>query len=314
MKVIHSSKNGFREITEMVTEISWGGDLEQVARSFSVSLIFNEMISNNGIENGDGLKIMSSEGKSIISGVIFSKEYDRVSRTVTLSAYDSLIYLLKNITTRKVEGVSVSNLIRSICTDYGVKVVELPNIDTRLTDVYRDMSIFDMIKKSLEEDAKLSGAKWICRADGNAIRVETLGSSTRKIKVSFDSNEMGLSVKNSIEDLSTVIVIRGKNDSILAQAENTSAKKKYGQMIFQETSEDYTKSQAQLRANSILDELSKETVEVQLECVGHPELVSGDKVHLVDDLFRIDEEYIVMQDSHTFSGNQHTMSLCLKKV
>lgn len=316
MRVEHKTKESIKDITDFTSSITWGGNVEQVARYFSVSFLLSSdaLTPKIQLSNGDVLKIVGDDEKEIISGVVFRKDTDRASNALSVSAYDSLIYLLKNTTTKIIKSVPVSTFLQSICAEYGVKILRMPTISTKIKDVYRDMTIFDMMVKALSEDTKLTKKKWICRAIGNDLVIEELGSSAKSVYIGYDTNEISLNVTESIEETRTAIVIRGKGDSVIATVENAELSKLYGRMQHQETNEKLTKAKAQIYAKNLLEELGKEQIEINVESLGDPQIKAGDKVNLVDDLLEIDEAFVVTQDDHTYSSGLHTMSLTLKKV
>ncbi|GAU79506.1 hypothetical protein [Fusibacter sp. 3D3] len=316
MKVILIKNNNPFDITDLVQNVSWGGNINQVSRSLTFQILYSEdyYTPKLSIDNGDLVKLLDQEEKIIISGVVFTKVTDRAGGTINITVYDPLIYLTKNMTTKVVDNIRVTEFITSLCDEFGITIAKIPSIQSKLEGVFRDMSLYDMILKALEEYTQLTQIDYLMKMDSKGLVIETLGHEGILIDLETGSDEIyTITVTESIEALRNVVLVRGKGDNIFAEAVNAEMISRYGRMQHQVTEDNMDRSKSKIYAQNLLKDLCKASVDISLQMKGNVSIKAGDKLTLVDKGLGIDETYIIEEDGHNMTESGYTMHLKLIK-
>ncbi len=316
MKVILIKNNNPFDITDLVQNLSWGGNIKQVARSLTFQMVHSEdyYTPKVSIDNGDFVKLLDQEDKIIISGVVFSKATDRAGGTVNITVYDPLIYLTKNMTTKVVDNIRVTEFIKSLCEEFGIKVTKVPQIQSKLEGIFRDMSLYDMLNKALEEHAQLTQTEYLMKMDSEGLVIEALGAQNKVLDIEAGIDEIySIGVTESIEELRNVVIVRGKGDGVVAEAMDADKIAQYGRMQHQVTEEKMDRSKSKVYAQNLLKTLCKASVDINLQMKGNVLVKAGDKITLIDKRLDINEAYIIEEDSHNMTESAYTMNLKLLK-
>ena len=99
---------------------------------------------------------------------------------------------------------------------------------------------------------------------------------------------------------------------VVASEKNKSLEKKIG--IFQEVQspeDSMSKAQVKKLAKSVLKEESTPERTLTIEALGIPGVISGRGVYIIIKALGLKRTFYVDQDTHTFEGGMHTMSLTL---
>ncbi|MBF4693899.1 XkdQ/YqbQ family protein [Fusibacter ferrireducens] len=316
MKMIVVKNKKTFDISDLIQNLSWGGSINQVARKLTFQMIYGSdyYTPKFVVSNGDFIKLLDQNDQLILSGVIFSKETDRAGGTISVTVYDPLIYLTKNLTTKVAKKVAVTHFIKSLCDEFEIEIVRMPDISTTIDGIFRDVSVYDLIKKALVECSKLNDIQYVMRYEGNGIAIDALGTHVNTMDLVSGEDEIyTLNISESMEELRNTVVIRGKGDGVLVTVKDDELIKKYGRMQHQSSEEKMTKAQSQIYATKLLKELGQETLELSIQMKGNTKIKAGDLVNFKDEELRLNQSFVIEEDNHSMNNSDYTMDLKLMR-
>ncbi|MGN0613037.1 MAG: phage tail tape measure protein [Porcipelethomonas sp.] len=121
--------------------------------------------------------------------------------------------------------------------------------------------------------------------------------------------------RKSIENIKTRLKILSDEDTVYAVKKNAGLEKKIG--IFQDIEQkddDLSEEKLNQTIEEKLKEISSPEISLSVEATGIPYVISGVGVYVIIDELGIRRTFWVDEDSHTFKGSSHTMSLTLNSV
>lgn len=309
VSVIKGNKEYF--ITEIVKSIKWGGDIRQAARKVDLEYVYNQDVS---ISNGDMLMLRNGSDE-LIRAIIFTMG-KKPDKNFTVSAYDHMIYLVKNKHEYIFRDVTASEIIKTICTDFSIPMGTIADTYTKIPKlILRDKSLYDMMLIAITETKKLNGKKFILKMkEGKLNLIEKVPKA--KIWVLEEGvNLLDASYEESIEDTRTQVRVVGKTKDktpLVAVVKNDELKRLYGTMQeFKEHSEESTQEQINQIANQMLKELAKVSKTASVEAFGIDDVEAGDAVYIIEKTTGLVGTYYVESDEHTLSDGVHKMNLKL---
>lgn len=125
-------------------------------------------------------------------------------------------------------------------------------------------------------------------------------------------NLISYSSGKSIEGVKTRIKLLNDEDSVIAEASDTSLEEIIGMRQDIDTPDD-SLSQGQISelAKSMLAEQSRPTENLTVKAIGKADVISGIGVFIQSPHLGLSKTYYVERDDHTFEKKYHTMSLSL---
>lgn len=302
-------------IEEIVQSVEWSGDVQQATRSLTVSLLN----TNDGstpllnFELGSELRFFS-EDVELFRGIIFRRSVNQ-SGELTLTAYDENVYLTKNTDTRKFINMTASQIIRRMCTDFGITIGAVADTKYVIPKlILRDMTIWDMFTTALTVTRKQTGRRYFIFASNGRLSLVERNARKAAYLIESTSNLLTASYSQSIEDLrNQVRVIGGKEAApITAVATDGASAARFGIMQHLENADtDATKAEIRQLADQLLRELNVIGDEAIISAVGYDDTYAGVSVYVYDELTALTGSYYVSSDTHTYSNGIHTMTLTL---
>ncbi|OME86928.1 hypothetical protein BK120_08370 [Paenibacillus sp. FSL A5-0031] len=302
-------------IEEIVQDVEWSGDVQQAYRTLTVSLLStldgSTRIAN--FEIGRELRFYS-EGAELFRGIIFRRDIDQ-SGVMRLIAYDENVYLTKNMDTRKFVSLTASQIVRQLCTEFGVdfgNITDTKYVIPKL--ILRDMTLWNMITTALTVTRKQTGRRYFVYAENGRLNLAERKDRKATYFIESTSNLLTASYTQSIEDLrNQVRVIGGKETApITAVASDSASAARFGIMQHLENADsDATQSEIRQLADQLLKELNVIDDEATISALGYDDTYAGVSVYVYDAMTDIIGNYYVSNDSHTYSNGIHTMLLTL---
>lgn len=301
-------------LSQMTTQVTWSGDIAEASRTCEIALVNTLDGSNPYLKLEEGRTIhCSKNGTIFFRGTIFSTTINSKGE-MTLTCRDANHYLTKNTDTLKFTNQTASQVITSICKQYGIPYGKIADTKYKIPRLlYRNKSLYDMCVIALTETRKKTGGKFIVTndADGKLNLTERKNQVVRLI-ISEGNNLITSSLTQSIEDMRNSIRITGKDgeDSKGITVSGSTSIQNYGLMRQKEHEADKTNAELKPIANALLAELNVKKKEMTVEGVGDTSIRSGVSVQISDRMTNIQGGFYVQSDSHTFVPNlSHTMSI-----
>jgi len=153
--------------------------------------------------------------QEIFRGTVFVWDYQTDPLgSLSITAYDSLIYLMKSKDDRFYKaGQTARAIIQDIAGAWGIPLGDVQGPDITLAkQVFREDSLADMISSVLNEARKKGGGKWIVRSKQGKIDVIRPGQNSPVYRFTHDENVDNIQDQQDIEDLVTRVKIIGAED------------------------------------------------------------------------------------------------------
>lgn len=324
--IIHISSSAKYNVTNMLKQLTWSGDVDNLPRKIEVQLQ-----NANNLHDGDtlvnyqtgNLVVAYEDGDEFFRGYIFSKSIDE-SGVDSFVAYDELVYLTKNAHSALIKNKTASETIKSLCQKYGVAVGSIESTGYKIPKkVVQGQALSDLFKELLSETRKHTKRSYIFRSKQGKVYMYSREASP-KLTITV-KDVISASRDESIEDLRTqVMVTKGSlepdpKDKAAVKftsytKRDSSAASKYGIMQHVENVDDKMKYDAmKKKAASLLDQLNNPDITRNIEFVGDIACTTGNIIEIHDDITNIMGKYYISADSHTWESGVHKMSLQLSK-
>lgn len=309
--------NGTYDISEMVVSAELSGDTSKLNRQLNVNAIVTKDGRTPLFRISEGSRIsLRIDNKLRFVGVVFSHEVSS-DGNVTLTAYDSNVYLSKSNDSRIFKNKKASDIIAMLAKDFGIKTGAIAN--TGYVIPYLRMSnktLFEMVVTALRLTQGQTGKRYFIGNDGGNLTLKEGAKSDTKYVFKDGANLISATFKSSIEDTITQVKVIGgaKGKEISVVAKNEKLRQRFGVMQALETmDEKATASQIKQRADALMKQKGVIDEQYQVEVLGIPEVDVGTPVYIKNVMTGIYGAFYVTSVKHTYTEN-HLMTLELSRT
>lgn len=315
---IKFKENTVFEITELISEMSYVGSTSQASRSLKVKIINN----NQTCKCGDLIQFIDN-GINYV-GRIMECELSKDGKCYDVECNDGLIHLSNSYTTR-VEGGSAKEIAIRLCNEVGIghQYIEDKNV---IQKVFEKKTYYDILKD-------IYGDMYQISMIGALLSIKHKGWTTSYIL--NDSNIIDIHQKDDIKDIKNKVIYYDDKGKIIKEEKNETIEK-YGH--FQNIGENDSNNSSINIDNYYwwTDEEDKKNIdtptitqkktlalnkyikdiknELSITAIGDNTCVSGNYIRYKDIDTNIIGLYEIVNDSHTYRGQSHTMDLILEFI
>lgn len=287
-----------RDITQLVQNVSWSGDLTQNARKACVKYLYSTSAELPRVPavKGDTLGIYSEDGILRFLGIILTVESSVSSPVVSVAAADVMWYLGKNKTYKVYEGLP-QDVVRAACAEFNVTVGALPLLEAPV----RVMSTGD--KTIMQVISEAYGNGYYTYASQASVCVAKRGEDLVAV-LTTDGNVQDIKYKTSIEGMVNRVAIIDDKSELTGYVQND-PDLKYG--LLQEVYKQEKDKDAQAEARKLL---KTESNSCSLNgWLGNWNCTAGKAVYIKDGGNGMAGVFLIKDDSHSISGGIHKMDL-----
>lgn len=302
------------DITDLITQVKWGGRKGSAARYVEMTLLDDENRSARaGIKPEEGHHcIFYCNGKERFRGIIMrTNQSDK--KALSFKAYDNGIYLANNKDTFNYSGKTMTYVFKNICKRFGIPYSACAISTYKIPELTKPKTTaWDVLCDGMSQVYKAKGIRHYIDSQKGRLRFLTRRDNIIQLVIEPGHNLISYSSSVSTEKVKTRVKLLSKDGKTLALKKNSALEKKIGIMQEVEQSDD-SLSAAQLKklVDSILKEQGSPERSLKVELLGNPDIISGLGVFVIIPALGIRRTYYVDEDTHTFVGNQHKMSLTL---
>lgn len=301
MKIFIQTADGSNwDVTSVAGNIGWRYELEALAGEFNFSVKSNQF--------GVGDKVLvKSKNYIVFQGMIVSESG---KHTKDFTCLDFGFNLNKNEIIVQFNKVSVKQAIIQMCHKLNIDV-EIPDIATKVTKLYKDQPVSDIIKDLLSIATLETNNKYYMRVFGKVLAIRTFHREPIEVfNISTD-----YSLDKSIENLYNQVVIVGdgeKETRTVATEKDAVSIKRYGTLQLIETVSKEEKSKANNMAKNKLKEVNKIEQNFSITCDGNYHLVSGRIARIKHPELKGD--YLIKEVTHEYKNpDNYRCSLTLER-
>lgn len=313
--IIVSAAGTAHDITSLVEKITWKGRKGSSARSLVARILDDDgyQHARSGIDVEKGYQcLLNYDGKEIFRGTVM-KTTQKHDKIMSFTAYDCGIYLANNKDTFCYTDKTASEIFRDVCARFNFKIGTVAATHYRIPELTKKKtSGFDAICDALSLEYDATGIRHYVTSSKGELSLITRRENLLQWVLEVGQNLTSYSYEKSIEDVRTRLRLLSDEGTVLAESRNADLESKIGIMQEVETL-DETLTDAQIRelCKSIMDEISTPSRVLSVDALGLPDVISGIGVFIVIPHLGLSRTFYVDQDTHTFQGNKHTMSLKL---
>ena len=312
-KILLTQNNKTIDITSFVSTVSWSGGKTQAARKLEIGMInsvVDKYAPNLYINNGSLLKLIN-DNKTLFEGFVFFNERAGQKSVVYVTAYDRLIYMLKSKAVYNFENKTAEEITSLVCTHFQIPVGTISKTGAKQSFIANGKSLYDIIMQAYTGASKINGKKYMPKMIDGKLNIIEVGNKLCSIMLTDTTNITDSGYTESIENMVNRIKIHDDKGTQIGIVENVEWIKKYG--LLQDV---YTKEKDkrfETVAKTMLEGVRKD---INVECLGNIECVSGNGVHVRDSLTGLTGLFYIDSDTHTWQNGQHIMRLVLnfKKI
>lgn len=309
-------KNGAAsEMSNLVLSVTWAGRRGSSCRTLQVTFIDDDGYKHErtGIDVEKGHQcIFYWKNKELFRGMFMTQGQTK-SKTMSVKAYDTGIYLANNKDTFVYTNKKASEIFVDCCKRFGILydtvadtryiIPELPKPKTTAWDVIAD---------ALSITYKATGIRYypMCAVDKMSL-IERRYNILQWV-IETGVNLIDYSHSKSIEKINTRIKLLSKEGKVLAEDSDSALEKKIG--IFQDivqVNDEMNAGQLNELVKTTLAENKKPTENFSISALGQADVITGVGVFVTVKPLGISKSYYVEEDTHTFEGQYHSMSLKL---
>lgn len=255
------------------------------------------------------------DGKKAFYGYVFKKKRSGCD-TIDVTCYDQLRYF-KNKDTYIYKNKTADNLLKMICSDFGLKTGILADTKYLIAKkVEQNKTLFDIVQNALDETMQNKNKLYVLYDEFGRIRLTDIADMQLNILICEDTAE-SLDYVSSIDDqtynkakLVYVNKEEGKIDTYIAQS--SANINKWG--VLQYYSEEQSNKGLKAKSNAILNLYNRKTRNLTVKgAAGDIRVIAGCSVMVSLDLgdMRVNNYMLVDEVTHIFNNGIHTMDLKL---
>lgn len=295
-----------RDITELVSSLTWSGNVRQMPRELRGTLAVprDGSVDPPALDEGSILTLQHS-GQALYTGPLTSVTTESQSIVVDFDSMDRAFYLEQNEGWYQFNGNPPEEIVRAICQDYGIPVGSLAAAGTAIRRKFPGVSLGDIMATAYTMAGEENGKRYILRFTGEgALEVrEKPTAAGYEIRVT-----QSVATSWSIESLQNSVAIYSDTGDLLGRVSDEDSVAINGLLEHAISQQNGTDAQAEAQAYLTDHETAQKlTVEVP----GDTRLITGEAVILRDTGLGVSGLFWIDSDTHTWKNGQHFTKLTL---
>lgn len=310
MKVILNNSEGYKDLTPLVTSITWSGDLQQVARKLEVRLAVSPYDSSlPKVKTGLGnmLKLQTDDGRELIKSFIFSRELSYNGTELQLTAFDGLIYLTKSQMSYNFQNMTAEAIAGKVCHDLGIIPGNLAATGINQSYIAQAKAGYDIIMTAYTTASRQNDQKYLAVMNQGKLDIIEKGRLVANYMLNNEYNLSNSTYSETIENMVNRVIITDDKRNSVGQVQNGQWMKDYGllQAIYQQEPGKISDTVAQ----SMLKDVEQKA---SIEALGNIECVTGKAVMIKEPYTGLKGSFYIDGDTHTWSDGKYMMNLILE--
>lgn len=318
IELLWIAKDQTFDITDYVQQITWKGAKNTAPRSIDVTMVNSDkgLHQKLGIKEGQIL-LFKWKGVELFRGIIFSQTRSK-SASQSVKAYDQMIYMVKNKKSYVFTNQKASEIIKRLCNDFQIPMGNIKDTGYKIPSLVVDgETLYDIAYKAIYATFKHTGKRFHLRTEQGKVNLIEKKDTVRQWIIEDGVNLLDYNYETSIEDsASSVVMVAGEEKkAITISKTDNDLTKSFGVIQhYEKITDKLNKAQLQERVNQVLADKGKIQRKFSLDALGIYSVITGTAIHVIAKDLGIAKGYYVEDDSHTFKGNSHTMSLTLSET
>lgn len=309
----HTTYDGHTyDMTHLVESFTWSGSEDEAARKVELTYAYNPKdlgFYNHQIELGDKVSITVDEHK-IFEGRVFFRKRDTNAFTMSITAYDPMIYLAKSKVYLVFNQVKAIDAFRRISAEVEIPFTALPNLGTVVNFVADGKSCTEVMKMLYDNIKADTKKEYMAVYLLDGIHLVEKGTLIDGFIASDSYNVINSSHSESIEDIVNRVKTVNESGNVISTDSDAESIKRYG--IFQDIYKQQPKPKGNAVSNASMAKAKPKGVknDSSISAIGNIQCISGYSINVEEE--QLKGKFYIKSDTHKFQGNVHTMDLTLE--
>ena len=306
------NKTGLIDVTNMVSEITWSGSVEEVARKLELNFLFplHDHYAPKVYPNiGEQLFLYDDNHTELFQGRVFYNERLGEQGTIQITAYDDAIRLAKSKGTYNFKGKTAEAITKIVCNDLGVEIGQLAHTGIPQKMLCNGMGMYEIVSNAYAGASKQNKKKYSINMRQGKLCVDEIGKEEVTTTISSDTNIIESSYSENAEEVINRVKIYDEQDQYLGVVEDKELIDLVG--VFQDV---YTKEQDKQAGTVASNMLQGIEQSIEMTTLGNVEYRSGKLVNIEDSVTKQLGLFLIVSDSHSWSGGQYRTNINLEVV
>lgn len=321
LEVLLDNKNGIVwDISGISGDLTWSTARTGTPASVNFSLLADGLYQDKAftINNGDVIRV-TQDGTNVFYGYVFSIKHNSVGE-VSVKAYDQVRYLLAKAT-YAFKGKTATQIIQQIAAEFQLKTGRIDNSGYVLPTFAADaQSALDIIEQAITQTLISTQKHYVFFDDFGGLSLRLVDDF---VSVFYIGDASLLTDFNYTRDIDSDTYNRiklyrdnkdtGKREVYAAQDSANIAK--WGVLqLYESVDEQLNEAQIKERLAQIVQLKNREMQSLKLEAIGDVRVRAGTYVPIIVDALDFQQPMLVDEAKHSFTGNDHKMTLTLKVI
>ena len=291
------------DISSLIVSVTTSGSTKECARTLTAEILqspTDKNIPTVQVEMGDQVQF-SESGQSFV-GTVRQVSRSTASNTITITAKDFGVYIIKNQISAKVKDVTPAQAAASLAGQYGVPVGSLVDAGFRFSRKWVGVSLYDAIMTGYALAAADTGKVYRLWFEGTSMVIGELGDEIAAV-LSEDENITQAAYSESIENMISQVDIVDQDGNITETIQ--------GDMTYGVTRQQISAGEdAREKAQEILSSKGL-TRKGTVKNLGNAACISGRAVMIKESVTGLYGLFYIASDQHSWKKGLYTNSLTL---
>ena len=291
----------------MVSEITWSGSQDEIARKLEVSFLYplHDYYTPKVYPNiGEQLFLYDDKDVELFRGRVFYNERLSQQGTIQITAYDDAIRLAKSKGTYNFKGKTAEAITQIVCNDLGVEVGELTPTGIPQKMLCNGMGMYEISFNAYAGASKQNTKKYSIEMREGKLCVDEVGKEIVATPIGSDTNILESSYSENAEEVINRVKIYDEKDQYIGMAENKELINQLG--VFQDV---YTKEEDK-QARTVASNMIKGIEEsVEITTLGNITYRTGRIVNIQDLTKKVEGLLCVMSDIHKWNDGKYETTM-----
>lgn len=288
--------------------LTWSGTDTQASRQMTFEVPWNPYDSKFpkwNIKKGDVVELwFEGSDHAWLTGQVTTRDKTADIGTASYTVKDFMHHLLQSTGTYIFKNTTPEAIVKKICTDVGVKTVNLAKTGVTIKKIiFEDTCLYDIIIKVYRKVKAETKKNYIPYMLGNKLTVLEKGHACGAT-LTQGVNITAATYSDNIDNMVDLVKIYNDKHKKVGEVKNDKNLTTYG--VYQKA---YQKEKGVSSKKAAEDMLYGTTREASVEALGDIRAMAGFSIKIKDPATNLEGKFFITADNHTFSGNTHTMSL-----
>lgn len=308
MLILKKANGDMFDITQLVSKVTWSGDINACSRKLEFSIISSATDIN--IPKIDiplsSLIIFYEDNKELFRGFVFEREKSSDSTTMDFLCYDYAEKLNKIKVSYNIKDKYPHDIMGNALKDYGFRPGKIAPGTVKVKKVFIGTSMYELIQTAYTEQSKKDSKKYMLYADKDTINSTIKGITVLKTKFEEGQNIISSNYKESITNMVNKVLIVDENGNKKSEVKDDNLLKVHG--LFQDIYKVEEGKDSTTEAKAMLNGVEKTC---SLSGFGDTSCVTGYGVEVKDTYTGLTGKFFIDSDTHSWDGGNYKINLQL---